>query len=316
MSSKKIISFILPIYNESENIAKLWEELTKLKKAISDRYSIEFIFIDDFSKDISLKLLIDLYYLNSDIIRVISFSKNNGHQIAVTAGMNIAKGDAVIIMDTDLQDPPMVCLDLINKWEEGYDVVYAQRRKYKTNFIKEITAFVFYRLMAKIANVDIPVDTGDFRLLSKRVNLEMGKYKEKNRFLRGLSCLVGFKHTAVQFDRQPRFAGKPSYTFGKSLKLAIDGITGFSNKPLSFIVHIGWIFAILGFLSGLLYIFYAVITKTNISGWASLMFVTITTSGVQILMLGIIGEYIGRIYTEVLDRPLYTVDIDTDNNKI
>ena len=308
---KKSISFVLPIYNEAKNISKLWEELLILEEKIIDQYLIDFIFVNDCSTDNSLNLLLNLHHNNKNV-RIISFSKNYGHQIAVTAGMANAYGDGVIIMDSDLQDPPIVCLDLIKKWEEGYDVVYAQRKKYKTNFVKQISAFFFYRIMKLITNVDIPLDTGDFRLVSKRINLEMAKYKEKNRFLRGLSCLIGFKHTAVQFDRQPRFAGKPGYTFAKSLKLAIDGITGFSTVPLELITCIGFFCSIGGGLLGFFYIIFSLITNNTISGWASLMFVIIVIGGLQILMLGIIGSYIGRIYIEVLDRPLYTIDIDTN----
>jgi polyisoprenyl-phosphate glycosyltransferase len=311
----QLISFVLPIYNEEGNIPKLWYELQKLESELTKKYKVQYIFVNDFSSDKSLELLNEIYTKNSETVIVRSFSKNNGHQIAVTAGQDIASGDAIIIMDTDLQDPPMVCLDLIKQWEKGFDVVYAQRRKYKTNFTKEVSAYVFYRLMAKIANVTIPVDTGDFRLISKRVNEEMKKYKEKSKFLRGISCLVGFKHTAVQFDRQDRFAGKPGYTFQKSLKLAIDGITGFSTMPLRLISAFGFGLSFMSTIFGVLYVIYALITKTNSSGWASLIIAVFFLGGVQMVMLGILGEYIGRIYYEVLDRPLYTIDFELSKNK-
>ncbi|MGL4757692.1 MAG: glycosyltransferase family 2 protein, partial [Patescibacteria group bacterium] len=259
----KTISFILPIYNEEGNIQKLWEELQKVEKKLS-KYNVEYIFINDCSKDNSIFLLNDIFKSNQDKVKIRSFSRNYGHQIAVSAGQDIATGDAIIIMDTDLQDPPMVCLELIKKWEDGFDIVYAQRRKYKTNFMKEVSAFVFYRLLAMISEVKIPVDTGDFRLISKRVNEEMKKYKEKSKFLRGISCLVGFSTAAVQFDRQDRFAGKPGYTFIKSLKLALDGITGFSTVPLKMINYIGATVASFSILFGLIQVISALVSKNSV----------------------------------------------------
>lgn len=303
----KLITFILPVYNESENIYKLWEELQSIKKDLKD-YKFEYVFINDFSNDDSLSKLEQLYQENPSQVIVINFSRNYGHQIAVTAGQDISTGDAVIVMDTDLQDPPSVCIELIEKWESGYDVVYAQRKKYETNILKKTSAFLFYRLMSKIANIKIPVDTGDFGLLSKRVNDEMKKYKEKSRFLRGISSLVGLKQTSVLFDRENRFGGKPGYTFGKSLKLAMDGITGFSTVPLRVISSIGSLLAFGSIVFGLGYVIWAVFTKSAILGWPSIISAIYFLGGVQLIMLGIIGEYVGRIYIQVLDRPLYTVD--------
>jgi polyisoprenyl-phosphate glycosyltransferase len=304
----QLISFILPIYNEQDNIPKLWEELSELKSKMSEKYKVEFIFVNDGSKDESVKKLLDIYNNNKDCVRVIDFARNHGHQIAVTAGQDIAKGEAIIIMDTDLQDPPETCLDLIAKWEEGFDIVYAQRSHYKTNWFKQLCAWGFYRVLKSIASVDIPVDTGDFRLLSKRVNDEMKKYKEKSRYLRGITSLIGFKQTAIQFARSERFSGKPAYTFTKSLKLALDGITGFSVFPLQLISFVGMAFSIFGFSFGILYVIYAIITRSTTNGWASLMSAIIFTSGIQMLMLGLIGEYLGRVYVQSLDRPLYTID--------
>jgi glycosyltransferase involved in cell wall biosynthesis len=313
------ISFVLPIYNESKNIPKLFSELEKVTdKLKTQSKSVELIFVDDGSSDDSFLELQKIYNENPKEIKIISFSRNYGHQIAVTAGQDHASGDAVIIMDSDLQDPPSVCHELIKKWESGYDIVYAKRRSYKTNFIKKWTAYFFYRILKVIAGVDIPVDTGDFRLLSKRVNLEMQKYSEKSRYLRGISSLIGFKSTSVLFDRSERFAGKPAYTFTKSLNLAIDGITGFSLFPLKLISFLGLFFASFSFLIGFLYIVFTTVSGQNISGWASLMSVTIFMGGVQMMMLGIIGEYIGRIYIQSLNRPLYTVDkflADTEKSK-
>ena len=338
-----VVSFILPIYNEEGNLTRLWSELENLELEISkltpktppqntlpnlengtenelgnevdesflknssNNFECQFVFVNDGSADKSWSILQEIYNKNPHKIKLINFSRNFGHQIAVTCGQNETSADAVIIMDTDLQDPPLVCLDLIAKWQEGYDIVYAQRKRYKTNFIKEMSAFIFYRLMSKIAQVEIPVDTGDFRLLSRRVNDEMQKYPEKNRFLRGISCLVGFKSAAVQFDRSERFAGKPGYSFTKSLKLAVDGLTSFSLFPIRFVSLTGLFFAVFGFVFGFLYILWSLWTHKTSDGWASLMFVVFFLGGVQLLMLGILGEYIGRIFTEVINRPLYTI---------
>jgi glycosyltransferase involved in cell wall biosynthesis len=303
----ELLSFVLPIYNEQANISKLWQELHILSLKLND-YKIEFIFINDGSIDNSAIELEKLHRAHPDLVKVINFSRNFGHQIAVTAGQEMAKGDAVIIMDTDLQDPPEVVLELVKKWQQGFDIVYAQREKYKTNFFKEKSAFLFYRILKSITNVQIPVDTGDFRLISKRVNLEMQKFKEKSRFLRGISSLTGFKQVGVKFNRKERFAGKPQYTFFKSLKLALDGITGFSVFPLHLISIVGFIFAGTSFVFGVGYVLYTLASKTEVSGWASLMSAVIFLGGVQLMMLGIIGQYLGRIYVQVLDRPLYTVE--------
>ncbi|NJS42098.1 glycosyltransferase, partial [Candidatus Gracilibacteria bacterium] len=299
--------------NEAQNIAPLWKELQSIQKKISN-YKAEFIFVNDFSKDNTLKLLQSLAK-KEPTIKVLSFSRNYGHQLAVTAGQDLATGDAVVIMDSDLQDPPEVSLDLIQKWEEGYDVVYAKRRKYKTNFIKEKSAWLFYRILCKISSVNIPVDTGDFRLLSKRVNDEMKKYKENSRFLRGISSLVGFKQTAVLFDRKDRLNGNTGYTFLKSLKLAIDGITGFSVAPIRLISLLGAVFAFLSFVIGFSYVIISILTGANISGWASTITAIYFLGGIQLLMLGILGEYIGRIFIESLNRPLYTIDYEESRLK-
>lgn len=283
------------------------EKLKNLENLENERFECQFVFVNDGSADNSWQILKEIYQKNPTKVKLINFSRNYGHQIAVSCGQNETNADAVIIMDTDLQDPPMVCLELIQKWQIGFDVVYAQRHKYKTNFIKEISAFVFYRLMAKIAQVDIPIDTGDFRLISGRVNNEMKKYPEKNRFLRGISCLVGFKSTAVQFDRSERFAGKPGYSLVKSLKLAIDGLTSFSLFPIRLVSIIGLFFASFSFIFGTFYIIWSILGHKTAEGWASLMFIIIFLGGIQLLMLGILGEYIGRIFIEVLNRPLYTI---------
>jgi polyisoprenyl-phosphate glycosyltransferase len=314
--NKKLISFILPIYNEQLGIPRLWQELQDLQSKIVD-YNCQFIFVNDGSRDDSIAELTKVFE-SSNNVKVINFARNFGHQIAVTAGQDLANeddSDAVIIMDSDLQDPPLTCLDLIAKWEEGFDIVYAQRSEYKAGFLKKTLAFWFYRILKKIASVDVPVDTGDFRLISGRVNSEMSRYKEKARYLRGISSLVGFNQVCVQFKRSERFAGKTGYTFFKSLRLAFDGITGFSIFPLQIISLIGFFVATFGFVFGFVYVLFSALKGHIIEGWTSLMSVFIFFSGVQMLMLGIIGEYLGRIYIEALDRPLYTIDRIWDKDK-
>jgi polyisoprenyl-phosphate glycosyltransferase len=313
-----LISFVFPMYNEEATVAELWRQMQPILSIISSKYKTEVIFVDDGSKDATLAKLAELYHQRPDQIKILSFARNYGHQIAVTAGQDVASGDAVIIMDADLQDPPEVALELIKRWEQGADIVYAKRRSYKTNPVKKIFGWAFYRILKYIANVEIPVDTGDFRLLSKRVNEEMRKYKEKSRYLRGMTSLMGYKSDYVEFDRGERYAGTTQYPFGKSLKLALDGITGYSTFPLRFITNTGILFAFLAFVAGFGYIAWTLISGSAISGWLSLMSVIMFFFGLTMLMMGILGEYIGRIYTEVLDRPLYTVGIslgvDGQNN--
>lgn len=296
------------MYNEEKGVDELWKRMLVVIDELRKGYIVEVIFINDGSKDRTLAKLSELYKNNEDKVKVIAFSRNYGHQIAVTAGQDLAQGDAVIVMDSDLQDPPHVALELIKKWEQGYDIVYARRRTYKTHPVKKFFGWAFYRILKNIANVDIPVDTGDFRLLSKRVNEEMRKYKEKSRYLRGMTSLMGYNSTFIEFDREDRFAGVTSYPFKKSLKLAFDAITGYSTFPLKFITNAGLGLSFLSFIFGFGYIVWTLVAGTAISGWLSMMSLIIFFFGIAMLMMGILGEYIGRIYTEILDRPLYTVD--------
>lgn len=306
-NGKKLISFVLPVHNEEGNIDPLFERIIALQKHLPN-YNLELIFVNDFSRDNSLNKMLELQAKMPEVVKVINFSRNYGHQIAVTAGQDYASGDAVIIMDTDLQDPPETCLELIKKWEEGFDIVYAQRSEYKTTPLKQFYAFSFYRILKQIANVDIPVDTGDFRLISKRTNQEMGKYREKARFLRGISCLTGYKQTAVKFVRADRFSGKPTYTFSKSLKLAMDGITSFSLFPIRLIFLVANSLVVLAGASFIIYLIYLLITKTGFEWGMAIILVGIVLTSIQAYMLAILGEYIGRIFVQSLKRPLYTID--------
>ncbi len=306
--NKKLISYVFPVYNESENLAKLYESLNGAISLLQDKYLFEIIFVNDGSKDNSLSKLIELQEKDTRC-KIINFSRNFGHQIAITAGIDYARGDAVIIMDADLQDPPSVSRDLINKWEDGFEVVYAQRKTRQDRIFKKVTAHLFYWVLDSLANISIPKDTGDFRLMDRKVIDVLKSFRERNRFLRGLSAYVGYKQTAVLFDRDLRYAGKTNYSLSKMMKLAFDGLTSFSTVPLDLILRLGWIVSFFSFLG----IVYAVILRfffpsITVSGWTFLVCATLFIGGVQMIMLGIVGTYIGRIYTEVQQRPLYIIE--------
>jgi len=303
-SMKKLISYIFPIYNESGNIDLLYKTMDALLRK-HPKYDYEIIFINDGSRDNSLDLLTALQRKDKRIT-VIDFARNFGHQIAVTAGLDYARGDAVIIMDSDMQDPPSVSFELIEKWEAGYEVAYAQRRSRKDTFFKKLTADLFYRTLQKLADIDIPRNTGDFRLVDRKVVNELKRFKEHNRFLRGMVSYVGFRQIAVQFDRDERHAGETGYPLKKMLKFAADGIFSFSTAPLKFIRNFGFTVATLAFLG----IVYAVVMKiffpqVTIEGWTFIVISILFMGGVQLIMLGVLGSYIGRIYTETQARPLY-----------
>lgn len=271
-------------------------------------YAYELIFINDGSRDDSLEKLVALQKKDNRIA-VINFSRNFGHQLAVTAGLDYASGDAIIIMDSDMQDPPKVSFELIKKWEEGFDVVYAQRRTRKDGFFKKLTASLFYRVLQKLADIDIPRNTGDFRLMDRKVVNELNKFRERSRFLRGLVSYVGFKQTAVLFDRDKRHAGKTGYPLKKMLKFATDGILSFSSTPLKFISQFGLFISSLSFLG----IIYALLSKflhpaTTVPGWTFIVIAILFMGGIQLMMLGVLGSYIGRIYSESQNRPLYIID--------
>lgn len=304
---KKVISYVIPAYNEAENIDLLYRTLLKLFDS-QQQYEYELIFINDGSKDTSLQLLINLQK-NDKRVSVINLSRNFGHQLAITAGVDHARGDAVIIMDCDLQDPPKVSFELLTKWEEGYDVVYAQRKARKDTPFKRFTAFVFYYILEMLADIEIPRNTGDFRLIDRKVVEALKQFEEHNRFLRGMVSYVGFKQIAVTFDRNDRHAGKTGYSIKKMLKFAADGILSFSSAPLKLITRIGFVIAGLSFLG----IIYALTVKiffpaSTVAGWTFIAISILFIGGVQIIMLGVLGSYIGRIYTEAQHRPLYIID--------
>lgn len=299
-----LISLILPIYNEGKNLEELYQRSRAVLEKIGD---YEIIFINDGSSDDSLETIVSFSRLNSRI-KLVDFSRNFGHQIAITAGLDFARGDAVIIMDSDLQDTPEAIAEMVEKWREGFDVVYAKRRTRQDGFFKKATAFIFYRILKKLANIDIPEDTGDFRLMDKKVVSEMRRLREHARFMRGLTSWVGFRQTCILFDRADRRHGSTGYPFGKMLKFAIDGLTAFSHIPLKLAGIFGYFVAVLSVL-GILYALYRKLfyPAEVISGWTFTIITVLFIGSVQLIFLAILGEYVGRIYTESQNRPLYVV---------
>jgi dolichol-phosphate mannosyltransferase len=300
------ISFALPVFNEETGIETFHAQLSESVAARPD-VTCEFVYVNDGSRDASLDQLMAMQQRDPRI-RIVDLSRNFGHQLAITAGIEHATGDAVIVMDTDLQDPPDVALQLIAVWENGADVVYAQRRNRDDRLFKRATASLYYRSFKYLADVEIPRDTGDFRLMSRQVVNEFLRHRERNRFIRGLVPSLGFRQESVQFDRGGRFAGETKYPLSKMLKLAADGITSLSAIPLKFITRLG----ILSVLIAVAGIAYAVVLRlffpdVALPGFSLTLVAILFMGGVQMLSLGVIGSYIGRIYAEVQDRPLYIV---------
>lgn len=298
-------SIVVPVYNEELVVEESYKRLKKVMDSTQEAY--ELIFVNDGSRDKTAEIVSGICAADSNV-KLINFSRNFGHQTAITAGMDNSSGQAVVVIDADLQDPPEVILEMIAKWKEGYDVVYGQRLKRKgETFFKKITAKMFYRLLASMTNVDIPVDTGDFRLIDRKVCDVMSSLTEKNRYVRGLVSWVGFKQTAVSYVRDERFAGETKYPLKKMLKFAMDGITTFSYKPLKISTYVGFVVALLSFVYLIVVLCLRLFTDATVTGWASTLAVSLIFNGVILMMLGIIGEYIGRIYDETKNRPLYII---------
>jgi glycosyltransferase involved in cell wall biosynthesis len=302
------VSYVFPIYNEAGNIDLLYRTMSDLLAPLTKEYTFELVFVNDGSADNSLELLSNIQSRDPRVV-VVDFSRNFGHQMAVTAGLDIATGDAVIIMDSDMQDPPSVSLELIDKWREGYDVVYAQRRSRKDSVFKKLTAFLFYWLLSHVADIKIPRDTADFRLLDRKVVDALKQFHERSRFLRGMVSYVGFKQIGVLYDRHERYAGSTGYPLKKMLRFAADGVLGFSMAPLKAVRTVGYIVSCLS-LIGILYALYVRLftSSTAVPGWTFTVIAILFVGGVQIVMLSIVGSYIGRIYAEAQNRPLYIVN--------
>ncbi|MDD5528236.1 MAG: glycosyltransferase family 2 protein [Patescibacteria group bacterium] len=302
----KKISIIIPVYNEEQNIPLLFDKLRSIKAKLNN-YALEIIFINDGSKDNSEKAIREIGQTDN-CVKLINFSRNFGHQQAISAGIDYSAGDAVITIDSDLQDPPEICLELIAGWEKGNEIVYAKRRSRKDSFLKKLTAHLFYRMLNKITYLNIAVDTGDFRLMDRKVVEALKKCPEKNRFLRGLSSYVGFQTSFVLYDREKRLHGKSNYSVKRMIKLAMDGVLGFSDFLPKLILISGSVIALLGFL-GLAAVLIGKLFSPDFPFFYSRLIVAALffIGGLQIIFLGVIGEYASRIYTEVQNRPFYIV---------
>lgn len=307
------LSVVVPVYNEEEVIENFFHRmeavLTKFNKDYSiDRDDIEVLFVNDGSIDNTFNILLQICEQYPGY-KLINFSRNYGHQIAITAGIDHAKGDAVAIIDADLQDPPEFILDLYKKLLEGNDVVNAVRSKRKgETYFKLLTAKLFYQIVKKLTTVDIPMNVGDFRIISRRVADTLSKMNEKHRFIRGMVAWVGFKQTSLEYVREKRFAGKTKYPFRKMLLFSLDAITSFSSLPLKLSSYLGFITSFLGFLYSLIILYTKLFTNKSVPGWTSIIIVVLILGGIQLICLGMIGEYLSRLSEETKKRPLYLIE--------
>lgn len=301
------ISIIIPVFNEEKNIPILYDELMEVIAQLKQKYTYELIFVNDGSYDNSWDIITTLLQQDKHI-KAIKFSRNFGHQAALTAGYDYASGDAIISMDADMQDPPSLLIPMIKQWEDGADIVYARRVKRNDSFLKRITANWYYAFFSHISDITMPRNVGDFRLLDKKVLKYLQQCRECSRYLRGMVAWTGFKHAYIDFERPNRLAGQTGYTWKKMIRLATDGMTGFSFFPLKIAAYSGCIILFFGILLGL----YLIIMKFiyhivySLSTWLAVCIVMIL--GMQCLLLWLVGEYIGRIYDQTKGRPLYIID--------
>lgn len=299
------ISVVVPLYNEQEVILESYRRLRETMEQSGESY--ELLFINDGSADRTWEIACDLAREDKNL-RLIGFSRNFGHQTAITAGMDAARGDAIVVIDADLQDPPPVILKMIAKWREGYQVVYGKRIKRKgETLFKKLTAKLFYRTLNTLTDVHIPTDVGDFRLIDRTVCDALKKLPERNRYVRGLVSWVGFRQTAVEYTREERFAGTTKYPLKKMLRFASDALTSFSYKPLKLSIYLGTLVSIGSFIYLLVLIWQYFFTDRLLEGWTTPVCLSLLFNGILMIMLGIIGQYIGRIYDETKGRPIYII---------
>jgi polyisoprenyl-phosphate glycosyltransferase len=300
-----LISVVVPVFNEEATLDVLFSSLRDRLAALGVSYEV--VLIDDGSGDRTGEMIAEMARRDSRF-RSVHFSRNFGHQAAVTAGLHFARGSAVIVMDADLQDPPELLGSMIARWREGFHVVYAQRVKRRAeSAFKRGVAFAYYRLLQRLTDVEIPADTGDFCLMDRRVVDLLNRMPERNRYLRGLRAWLGFRQTAVPFERPPRYAGEPKYTFWKSLALGINGIVSFSKVPLRVATYLGLIASAISLVLTGWAVYQRVIGGATVRGWASTLVVILLLGGAQLLMIGVVGEYLSRIYDEVKQRPMYVI---------
>ncbi|HEV3195763.1 MAG TPA: glycosyltransferase family 2 protein [Candidatus Cybelea sp.] len=308
--TRPVLSIVVPLYNEAGNVAPLLERIGATVERLHDDFAFEIVLVNDGSTDGTLAEIRSEMQRRPHIV-LVNLSRNFGHQLAATAGIEIARGDAIVLMDGDLQDPPELVDGFVRKWREGYDVVYAVRRtRPGESRFKVFTARAFYRIIKRLTKVAIPLDTGDFRLMSRRVVEALRRSPERHRFLRGMVSWVGFNQVAIEYDRDVRHAGTSKYPLPTMIRFAIDGITSFSDIPLRFASYLGFTVSAVAFLYALLIIAFKIFSlkpPAYTPGWASTIVAVLFLGGVQLMSLGILGEYLGRVYDEVKGRPLYLI---------
>ncbi|AOX01792.1 glycosyltransferase [Moorena producens PAL-8-15-08-1] len=298
-------SLVIPVYNEENSISELYRRICTVMDQLGE---VELILVNDGSCDRSLELMRDLHQKDPRVC-YLSLSRNFGHQIAVTAGLNFVRGQGIIVLDADLQDPPEVIPVLVEKWQQGYQIVYAQRtQRRRESWLKRFPAYLFYRLLRRLANVEIPLDTGDFCLMDRRVVDVLNAMPERNRYVRGLRSWVGLRQTSVSYVRDPRFAGEIKYTIRKSLALAVDALVSFSKVPLRIATYLGLLATAIALLMAGLVLYWRIFEQNSpVTGFATIMISIFFLGAVQLVSIGILGEYVGRIYEEVKGRPLYVL---------
>jgi len=311
------LSVVIPVMNEEDNVKPLYKRLKKTLNQMTPSHEI--IFVDDGSSDKTVEEVMSVRG-QDDCVKLVSFSRNFGHEMANSAGFRKASGQAVVIIDGDLQDPPELIKDMYDKYKEGFDVVYAKRAsRKKESFLKKVTSKMFYRFMKFMSYVELPLDTGDFRLLSRRVVDEINKMEEHNRFFRGITHWVGFNVTYVEFNRDGRHAGETKYNYFKLIRLAIDAILSFSDKPLKIFSIFGIGMSFFSFLFMIYWVVYKLVTDNPIAGWTSTVTIILFFFGILMLQISVLGEYIARIYEEVRRRPLYIIQkqegLDDENKR-
>lgn len=299
-------SLVIPVYNEETTLPELYRRLSAVMDKLEEL--TEVILVNDGSRDRTLSLLRDLHEKDSRFC-YISLARNFGHQVAVTAGLNFVRGQVIVVMDADLQDPPELIPVLVERWKQGYQVVYAQRtQRKKEGLFKRLPAYLFYRILRRLADIDIPPDTGDFCLMDRKVVDVLNSMPERNRYIRGLRSWVGLQQTSVLFERDPRFAGDVKYTFRKSLSLAANGLVSFSRVPLRLSTYLGLVAAAISVLMAVLVLYWRIVSPNSpLTGLATIMIAMFFLGAVQLVSIGILGEYVGRIYEEVKGRPLYVL---------
>lgn len=314
--SASMISIVVPAYNEEDSLPLFHQRTSDTLKKITENYEI--LYINDGSNDQTLAVMHEL--LNKDRhVAIVDLSRNFGKELALTAGLDFAKGDAVVVIDADLQDPPELIPELVRQWQEGYDVVYAKRiSRDGESALKKLTSYLFYRVMHKVSSVEIPQDTGDFRLLSRRALDALKKVRESNRFMKGLFAWVGFPQIAVEYNREKRVAGKTKWNYWRLWNFALEGITSFTTAPLKLATYIGFFVSLVAFFYAIIVITRTLIFGDPVAGYPSLMVVILFLGGVQLFTLGVIGEYLARTFSETKNRPLYIVKdyISSDKFKI